>query len=261
MLVMELGGIYLPQATNTAGSDKIWRSSLLTGERSLTAGMRISSIASSNSVNGQLAEFIAVHCTAQCLQLLFLTYKAVTLSFNRLLHSIYHLLRNFFKMRRSRTTHSRRFTAETTPSGRHSPLAAAEPSVSAAPSEPQIKPWIEEAVSAAVSSALLTHLPVSSLAAPPPPETPAAATVSLTVAVPASSNPQPMISGVNPLGLSTLSQLPPLFLPVVPLRIQDRIVRGESVYLYDLLPERLMLEPDDCFELSMGAGACSVDPA
>ena len=104
-----------------------------------------------------------------------------------------------------------------------------------------------------MSSALLTHQPVSSLAAPPPPETPAVATVSLPVVVPASSIPPPMILGVNPLCLSTPSQLPPSSLPVVPSRKRDRIVRGEFVDLNNLLPERLMLEPDDCFELSVGA--------
>ena len=100
---------------------------------------------------------------------------------------------------------------------------------------------------------MLTHQPVSSLAAPPP-ETPAVATVSLPVAASASSTPPPMISGVNPLDLATPTQLSPSSLPVVPPRIQDRIVRGEFVDLNDLLPERLMLEPDDCFELSEGAG-------
>ena len=157
-------------------------------------------------------------------------------------------------MRRSRTTHSRRSTAKATSSGRCSPPAVAEPSVNAAPSEPQIKSWIAEAVSAAVCSVLLTHQSVSSLAVPPSPETPAVATVSLPVAVPASSTPPPMMSGVKPLGLSTPSQLPPSTLPVVPPRIQDRIIRGEVVDLNYLLPERLMLEPDDCFELAVGAG-------
>ena len=72
-------------------SDKICRSSLLTGGWSLTAGMMISSIASFNSANVLLAELLAVNCTTRCLSLLFLTYKPVTLSFKRLLHSIYHL--------------------------------------------------------------------------------------------------------------------------------------------------------------------------
>ena len=101
------------------------------------------------------------------------------------------------------------------------------------------------------SSALLTHQPVSSLVAPPPPQTPAVATVSLPVAVPASSTPPPTILCVNPLGLSTSSQLPSSSLPVVLCRIRDRIIGGE---LNDLLPEQLMLEPDDCFALSVGAG-------
>ena len=48
-------------------------------------------------------------------------------------------------------------------------------------------------------------------------------------------------------------QLPPSPLPVVPPRIQDRIARGEFVDAHESLPERLMLEPDDCFMLSMGA--------
>ena len=120
-------------------------------------------------------------------------------------------------MRRSRRTRSRHSAAEATPSGCRSPLAAAETSVNAALSEPQIKSWIAEAVSAVVCSALLTHQPVSSIATPPPPETPAVAIVSLPVAVPASSTPPSMISRVNLFGLSTPSQLPPSSLPVVPL--------------------------------------------
>ena len=66
-----------------------------------------------------------------------------------------------------------------------------------------------------------------------------------------------MISGVNSLALTTPNQLPPSPLPVVPPRIWDRIVRGEFVDVHESLPEQLMLEPDDCFMLSMGAG-CSV---
>ena len=70
----------------------------------------------------------------------------------------------------------------------------------------------------------------------------------------ASSTLPPMISGVNSLALTTLNQLPPSPLPVVPPRIWDRIVRGEFVDVHESLPERLMLQPDDCFMLSMGAG-------
>ena len=63
-----------------------------------------------------------------------------------------------------------------------------------------------------------------------------------------------MISGVNSLALKTPNQLPLSPLPVVPPRIQDRIVRGEFVDVHESLPERLMLELDDCFTFSVGAG-------
>ena len=77
------------------------------------------------------------------------------------------------------------------------------------------------------------------------------------VALLASSTPPPMISGVNSLALTTPDQLPPSPLPVVPPRIWDRFVRVDFVDVHESLSERLMLEPDDCFMLSMGA-ACSV---
>ena len=74
------------------------------------------------------------------------------------------------------------------------------------------------------------------------------------VALLASSSLPPMISGVNSLALKTPSQLPLSPIPVAPPRIRDRIVRGEFVDVHEALPERLMLEQDDCFTLSMGAG-------
>ena len=74
------------------------------------------------------------------------------------------------------------------------------------------------------------------------------------VALLASSTLPPMISDVNSLALTTPNQLPPSHLPVVPPRIRDRIVRGEIVDVHESLPERLMLERDDCFIFSVGAG-------
>ena len=75
------------------------------------------------------------------------------------------------------------------------------------------------------------------------------------VALLASSTLPPMISGVNSLALTTPNQLPPSPLPVVPPLIRDRIVRGECIDVDESLPERLMLQPDECFMLSMGAGS------
>ena len=74
------------------------------------------------------------------------------------------------------------------------------------------------------------------------------------VALLASSTLPPMISDVNSLALTTPSQLPPSRLPVVPPRIRDHIVRGEIVDVHESLPERLMLERDDCFIFFVGAG-------
>ena len=71
----------------------------------------------------------------------------------------------------------------------------------------------------------------------------------------------PMTSGVNSLALTTPNQLPPSPLPVVPPRIRSRMVRGEFVDVHESLPERLMLESDDCFMYDVyGCGAFSVDP-
>ena len=78
--------------------------------------------------------------------------------------------------------------------------------------------------------------------------------IAYCVALLASSTLPPMISGVNSLALTTPNQLPPSPLPVVPPLIRDRIVRGECVDVHESLPERLMLQPDDCLLLSMGAG-------
>ena len=74
------------------------------------------------------------------------------------------------------------------------------------------------------------------------------------VALLASSTLPPMISGVNSLALTIPNQLPPSPLPVVPLHIWDSIVQGECVDVHESLPERLTLQADYCFMLSMGAG-------
>ena len=74
------------------------------------------------------------------------------------------------------------------------------------------------------------------------------------VALLASSTLPPIISGVYSLALTTLNQLPPSPLPVVLPRIWSRIVGGEFVDVHESLPERLILEPDDCFILSVVRG-------